>query len=137
MFGTIVLAVDRSAGARHAAGITARLAAGSDDEVVVLHVIEEHLTPTGPQAREERADAAELVETLAGMLREAGAKARTEVTRALEGYVGQVIADVAEKEGAGLVVMGSRGRTDLAALLVGSVAHKVLHVAGCPVLVTR
>jgi nucleotide-binding universal stress UspA family protein len=137
MFGTIVLAVDRSAYARHAAEITARLAAGSGDEVVVLHVIEEHLTPSGPQASEEWADGAELAEAFAGTLREAGAKARTEVTRALDGYVAQVIADVAGKLGAGLIVMGSRGRTDLGALLIGSVAHKVLHLAGCPVLVTR
>jgi nucleotide-binding universal stress UspA family protein len=34
-------------------------------------------------------------------------------------------------------VMGSRGHSDLAALLVGSVAHKVLHLSACPVLIAR
>jgi nucleotide-binding universal stress UspA family protein len=33
--------------------------------------------------------------------------------------------------------MGSHGRGDLAALLLGSVAHKVVHLADCPVLIVR
>jgi nucleotide-binding universal stress UspA family protein len=33
--------------------------------------------------------------------------------------------------------MGSRGKSDLAAILVGSVTHKVLHLTDRPVLVAR
>jgi len=33
--------------------------------------------------------------------------------------------------------MGSRGRGDLAGLLVGSTAHKVIHRADRPVLIVR
>ena len=33
--------------------------------------------------------------------------------------------------------MGSRGRGDLARLLLGSTAHKVIHLADRPVLVVR
>jgi nucleotide-binding universal stress UspA family protein len=33
--------------------------------------------------------------------------------------------------------MGTRGRSDFASLLLGSVAHKVIQHAQCPVLVTR
>ena len=36
-----------------------------------------------------------------------------------------------------LVVMGSRGVGELKGLLVGSTAHKVLHLAKCPVLIIR
>jgi nucleotide-binding universal stress UspA family protein len=36
---------------------------------------------------------------------------------------------------AGLIAMGSRGRGDLAGLLLGSTAHKVIHLADGPVLV--
>lgn len=35
------------------------------------------------------------------------------------------------------LVQGSRGRGDLTALLLGSVAHKVIHLADRPVLVAR
>jgi nucleotide-binding universal stress UspA family protein len=36
---------------------------------------------------------------------------------------------------AGAIEMGSHGRGDLAALLLGSVAHKVAHLADRPVLI--
>jgi nucleotide-binding universal stress UspA family protein len=137
MFGTIILAVDRSPHAAHAAEIAGRMAAASNDEVVVLHVVEEHLTQGGPLASESREDAEKLVEGFADQLRDAGAKARTEVAHALDGYVAKIIATAAQTFDAGLIVMGSRGRTDIGALLIGSVAHKVLHLAECPVLISR
>jgi nucleotide-binding universal stress UspA family protein len=137
MFGTILLAVDRSPQADRAADLAAHFAAPSGDEVVVLHVIQEHLTQGGPLASETDASASELVDGFVTRLDGLGAKARPEVTHALDGYVGRVIADVADQQGAGLIVMGSRSRSDLGALLLGSVAHKVLHMATCPVLVAR
>ena len=37
----------------------------------------------------------------------------------------------------GVIMMGSRGRGDLAGLVLGSTAHKVIHLADRPVLVVR
>ena len=54
-----------------------------------------------------------------------------------EGPAGKVIAGVAEAESCDMIVMGSRGRSDLEGLLLGSVTHRVLHSAPCPVLVIR
>ena len=34
-------------------------------------------------------------------------------------------------------VMGSRGRGDLAGLILGSTAHKVIHLADRPVMIVR
>jgi nucleotide-binding universal stress UspA family protein len=36
-----------------------------------------------------------------------------------------------------VIIMGSRGRGDLAGLVLGSTAHKVIHLADRPVLVVR
>ena len=55
----------------------------------------------------------------------------------LEEPAGKVISETAEIEGINLIIMGSKGRSDLAGLILGSTAHKVLHTAPCPVLVVR
>lgn len=53
------------------------------------------------------------------------------------GRPGEVIADVAKAEGCDIIVMGSKGKSDLEGLLLGSVTHKVLHTSHCPVLVVK
>jgi nucleotide-binding universal stress UspA family protein len=45
-----------------------------------------------------------------------------------------VIADTARAVGADLIVVGTRGRTGLPHVLLGSVAERVLRIAPCPVL---
>ena len=43
----------------------------------------------------------------------------------------------AKKHDASVIVMGSRGRSELAGLVLGSTAHKVIHLTDRPVLVVR
>ncbi len=47
------------------------------------------------------------------------------------------IIDYANQQGCDLIVMGSHGRRGLDALLLGSVAHKVLTLAKVPVLIVK
>ena len=54
-----------------------------------------------------------------------------------EGQPGDVIVSEAKNGAYDLIVMGSRGLSDLGGMLLGSVAHRVLHAAHCPVLLTR
>jgi nucleotide-binding universal stress UspA family protein len=44
---------------------------------------------------------------------------------------------LARERQADVIVMGSRGRSDLAGLLLGSTAHKVIYLADRPVLAVR
>ena len=54
-----------------------------------------------------------------------------------EGDAAKRILEVAQEIQAGLIVMGTHGRTGLGRLLLGSVAEHVLRKATCPVLTVR
>jgi nucleotide-binding universal stress UspA family protein len=54
-----------------------------------------------------------------------------------EGHPDKVILDVARDVQAGLIIMGTHGRTGLGRLLLGSVAEHVLREAHCPVLTVK
>ena len=57
--------------------------------------------------------------------------------RILEGAPGENICQVSGIEKCDLIIMGSRGFANLKGLFLGSVTHRVLHGAPCPVLVIR
>ena len=70
-------------------------------------------------------------------LTRAGVKAHGEVRNTIFGYAAREIMNDADEVNADVIVMGSRGRGDLAGLLLGSTAHKVIHLSDRPVLVVR
>ena len=53
------------------------------------------------------------------------------------GNPADAIVRFAKERGADLIVMGTHGRTGLQHVLLGSVAEKVVRLAGCPVLTVR
>jgi nucleotide-binding universal stress UspA family protein len=61
---------------------------------------------------------------------------KTEVIRATKPIVGEIV-DYAERENIDLIVIGTRGRTGLKKMLLGSVASGVVTYATCPVLVVK
>jgi nucleotide-binding universal stress UspA family protein len=140
MFGTIVLAVDESRYSEKAVELATRLATASDDEVVVTHVTERLPAnfPTYPGIDFQfDQEAIELAKGYAAAMEEAGIKARAELRSAQYGSIARVLTNVAEDLDAGLIVMGSHGRGEFTALLLGSVAHKVVHLSKRPVLIAR
>ncbi len=138
MFGSILLAVDGSPYAERAAELARRLASDGGDKVVVLHVTE-ILPVRGGQAVELDQDrkGIQAAERYGKQLELAGEPVKVELQRAFPGEVAGRIVDAAREHQAGVIIMGSHGRGDLTALLLGSVAHKVIHLADRPVLVAR
>lgn len=55
----------------------------------------------------------------------------------LSGSPAKMILEAAERHGSDTIVMGSRGLSDIAGLLLGSVSHKVSHLAPCTCIVVR
>lgn len=55
----------------------------------------------------------------------------------VRGYPPDVLIDFATEYRCDLAVVGSRGRSELAAFFLGSTAHRVLHFAHCDVLVVK
>jgi nucleotide-binding universal stress UspA family protein len=137
MFEKILYADDRSEPARRALPAVIDIARKSAAEVLVMHVRETDVAKGFPIEREAAEDARELVETAVRDIKDAGVSARGEIYRAPSGYAATAIIQEAAEFDADLIVMGSRGLGELAGLLVGSTAHKVLHLAKCPVLVVR
>ncbi len=65
------------------------------------------------------------------------ARGLTVVEVAREGYPATVIEEEVERQHADLVVIGSRGRTGLKHLLLGSIAERVVQKVPCPVLTVK
>jgi nucleotide-binding universal stress UspA family protein len=137
MFERILLAVDGSETSRKAIPVVAELAARFGSQVTVLHVREHELTWATDVDLDTVEEAANLVDGIVRDLKDAGVSALAEVRRSPVGLVPEMIVSAAEETDATLIAIGTRGLTDWTSLLLGSVAHKVVHHAGCPVLLVR
>jgi nucleotide-binding universal stress UspA family protein len=137
MFEKILLAVDGSAPSDRAVREAADLATRLGSEIVVVHVIETEHTWAGGVELDGPEEAYELVERTVRALKDEGIGARGEIQRSIYGRAARVILELASEEGASVIVLGSRGLSDLAGLVLGSVTHKILHLSHCPVLVVR
>jgi nucleotide-binding universal stress UspA family protein len=107
--------------------------------IAVIHCHRKYPTFLGQPYHDEavvqiQKEANELLEPFRELYKEQGIEYSDNM---FEGPAGSVIPEIAEAEEADLIVMGSRGRTDLKGLVLGSVTHRVLHLAPCPVLVIR
>jgi nucleotide-binding universal stress UspA family protein len=55
----------------------------------------------------------------------------------LDGYPADVLPGYAHQVDADLIVVGTRGRGDLASLILGSTSHRTIQLASCDVLVVK
>lgn len=140
MFEKLLLAVDGSKHALHAAKVAGDMARAMNAErlriVVAFAPIPSYLGEPNMQAAID-ARLSEADEILKAALRVVGKIPGEIHTELIEGSAAEAIIDVAETRESDLIVMGSRGWGTLAGLLVGSTSKKVVDHAPCPVLIVR
>lgn len=134
----ILLATDGSKEAELAARAAAELAEKTGAELDAVHVAHAPVMAGAyaEQSSRETAEAArELLDEQAGLVREAGAELAE--THTLVGSPAEKILGLAEDIEADLVVVGSRGLSEIKRLVLGSVSESVVRHAPCPVLMVR
>jgi nucleotide-binding universal stress UspA family protein len=142
MYERLLVAVDHSGSNDRVIGAARELALLADSEVWVLHLRELHVpgkVPVGPGLADDETtgEAQATVDALVRELADAGVKAHGEVRHTVFGYAAREIVEDAKGHDVDAIVMGSRGHGDVVGLLLGSTAHKVIHLADRPVLVVR
>ncbi|MFO7562006.1 MAG: universal stress protein [Enhygromyxa sp.] len=139
---SIVVPVDGSKQASRAAQFAAKLAGDANAALTLIHVFD---PPTASLMGLE-AKSREEIEVIMRADAQASFDAALEVigftdvqisTRALIGHPAPEIITFAQSCGADLLVMGSRGRSELEGMLLGSVSEQVLRRASCPVTIVR
>jgi nucleotide-binding universal stress UspA family protein len=138
MYEKLLVAVDHSEITERVLAAARDLALLSNGEVWVLHLRELEVMPrAGVIPSESTGEAQASVDAAVTEMSQAGIKAHGEVRNTLFGHPGREIVDEAKALDVGIIVLGSRGRGDMAGLVLGSTAHKVIHLADRPVLVVR
>jgi nucleotide-binding universal stress UspA family protein len=137
MFKKVLWATDGSDAADRALPLARGLAGESAGEMVVVHCTEFTMPGKAGGRFPVNANEQELrgkVEQQVAELSDSGIPATLRLGTSSVGGAAHVIAEVAAEDGADLIVVGTRGHTALAGLLVGSVTQRLLHIAPCPVL---
>lgn len=134
-FARILLATDFSTSSMASATFTALLAKYYRASLLVAHVISvapqtEGVVAKKPGTGKSREEEARLRDFVAGTPL-GGCSYETVVA---QGPVWEVLAAMIEEKHIDLVVVGTRGRSPVGKLLMGSVAQRIFNLAPCPVL---
>jgi nucleotide-binding universal stress UspA family protein len=136
MAGELLVGYDGTPGAKAAAAEALRLASGLGTELVFVFAY--WANPGGGEIADmltalRESGEGHLKEALA-LAEQAGVAARGEL---VEGRPSSGLVDLADEHDAQMIVVGSYGEPPLKGALIGSTAHKLLHLSERPVLVVR
>jgi len=144
MFSKILVAVDGSPFAERALRSAVDLAKKYSARLVVVHVVLRRFYAVTPSeagvlattvfAKEMEAEGREILRKVEEYLK--GESVGYEC-KLLEGVPADEIVKAAEAEKVDLIVLGSRGLTEVRAFLLGSVSDKISHHAKCPILIMK
>lgn len=100
-----------------------------------LAVAQTALDPPAAAREIHQALGERLLENVAELARKNGVRSPDTILG--EGNPAQAILDAAKRVDADLIVLGTRGLSDLKGLLLGSVSHKVIQLSSCSCLVVK
>lgn len=141
MFSNILVALDGSEGSQHALTTAATLCKEQGSQLFLLHVVNE------VELRFGKGELAVSVNEINRALHAEGeellSKATAQVsdvqvtTKLVTGNPAEQIVSFANENGIDLIVIGSRGLGAVKELVLGSVSHKVVQLAACPVFIVK
>jgi nucleotide-binding universal stress UspA family protein len=132
----VLLAVDQRTDARGSVDEAIRLAGVEHAELIVLSVVERsNLHLPGGQTRRVDQERDRLETGARRIVRRAHNAGISATYLIWEGDPAETILEASSAEGADVIVLGSRPRTDLRRLILGSVSAQVARTASCEVVV--
>ena len=140
MFEKILLAVDGSEHSLRSAKEAGDLARAMKSDSLRIVVAFDSIPPYLGEPNMQQAITARMKEANAILQKaqDAVGKIPGEIhTELIEGPAAEAIINVAKTRGSTVIVMGSRGMSAIAELVLGSTSHKVVSHASCPVLIVR
>ena len=140
-FKRILIAVDESAFAAHAADVGIELAKSLKAEIAFIHAVDPSVARAAPEigvpAEKLIAMEEQEAKNLVSAFRERARASPAALAFVEMGKPATKIVEGAKGWAADLIVIGSHGRGGVERLLLGSVAESVVRQAYCPVLVVR
>jgi len=137
MYDRLLAAVDQSEVSPRVIAAAKELASLSQGQVWVLHLREREFGRLGLTPIESDEEARGPVSAGVEALTQAGIDAHGEVRETVFGHAAREIVKDAQEHDADIIIMGSRGRSELTGAILGSTAHKVIHLTDRPVMVVR
>jgi nucleotide-binding universal stress UspA family protein len=137
MFKHVLVALDGSDYSQAALPTAIEVTRKFGADLFVLHVAEHDRGRSVVYSEETPAEATQFVGKAVKAARDGGVAARGELRDVAVGHVARAIVETAQANDIDLIVMGSRGLSDIQGLLLGSVTHKVMQLAHVSVLVAR
>ena len=146
-FSKILVAIDGSEQSMKAAEYAISIAKRHNSELIGLSVIDiskpRHITstfitaPISPltELEQERKEFKQWLYEISNLTKAAGIDLKSEIRESIS-VVGTIV-DYADSENVDLIVTGTRGKSGLKKLLLGSIASGVVTYATCPVMVIK
>ena len=139
MFEKILCANDGSERAFHALALAITIAKENDSELHMVSIEEiDYMPEFIEEVREEIGTAARQFHTVLQRARAMAEKDHVKLhTHVLAGHPVRDIVELAADLKVDLLVIGSAGHSEIYERMLGSRADRLVHLAGCPVLVVR